>query len=30
MSDWLDAFPRDWDAAHERPVPGRSSEPTPW
>ena len=29
MSDttlWLDAFPRDWDAAHERRVPGRAAE----
>ena len=29
MSDttlWLDAFPRDWNAAHERRVPGRSAE----
>ena len=23
---WLDAFPRDWDAAHERRVPGRAAE----
>ncbi|HWH30385.1 MAG TPA: hypothetical protein VNU26_15770 [Mycobacteriales bacterium] len=29
MSDtplWLDAFARDWDAAHERRVPGRADE----
>jgi hypothetical protein len=23
---WLDAFPRDWDAAHERRVPGRAAQ----
>jgi hypothetical protein len=23
---WLDAFPRDWDAEHERRVPGRAAE----
>jgi hypothetical protein len=23
---WLDAFARDWDAAHERQVPGRAAE----